>query len=120
MGMFDTIRSSYDLGPGFHKDLQTKDLECMMHNYWITPAGQLYEIDYSYTQSFVGGGDRLYQPNGNHGRVTPVYFTGIITVYPAKWDAYYAPFPECNVEFYQGQVTDYGYSHKFHFNDSTV
>ena len=53
MGMYDTIRSSYDLGPGFQKELQTKDLECLMVDYWISPSGRLYEIDYSGTSDFV-------------------------------------------------------------------
>ena len=48
MGMFDTIRSSYDLGPGFwNKELQTKDLTCTLSVYWISPNGELFEIDYS-------------------------------------------------------------------------
>tara|TARA_B100000925_G_C21721055_1_gene350923 strand:- start:73 stop:210 length:138 start_codon:yes stop_codon:yes gene_type:complete len=43
MGMFDTIRSSYDLGPGFwNKELQTKDLESIMATYWIDPLGQFF------------------------------------------------------------------------------
>jgi hypothetical protein len=119
MGMFDTIRSSYDLGPGFSKDLQTKDLECLMYRYWISPVGELFSVDYSYTQSFVDD-DQLYQPNGNHGRVTPVYFSGTIRVYPAKWDAYYSPFPECNISFQNGQVIDYGYENKFHHYSTRV
>ena len=54
MGMFDTVRSSYDLGPGFWmRDLQTKDLECLMCEYWIDPLGQLFEIDYTGTQDFL-------------------------------------------------------------------
>ena len=43
MGMFDTIRCGYDLGAGFYnRDLQTKDLECFMGEYWLTPSGQLF------------------------------------------------------------------------------
>jgi len=53
MGMFDTVRSSYDLGPGFQKDLQTKDLDCCMNEYWIDPSGRLFEIDFSGTHDFL-------------------------------------------------------------------
>ena len=51
MGLFDTIKSSYDLGPGFQRELQTKDLYNCCAHYWISPIGQLYEIDYSGTQA---------------------------------------------------------------------
>ena len=35
MGMFDTIRCSFDLGPGvWNRDLQTKCLENFMTDYW--------------------------------------------------------------------------------------
>ena len=104
MGMFDTIRSSYDLGPGFHKDLQTKDLECLMMTYWIDPAGHLFEIDYSGTQDFELNGAVGWDvvPNGTHGKVRPVYITTTIEVYPAKWDAHYAAYPRQNITFIDG------------------
>ena len=116
MGMFDTIRSSIDLGPSFwYRDLQTKDLECLMNEYWISPSGQLYEIDYSHTADFVefGEDDPRYDPkrnflnfgwipNGQHGRVRPVYITRTIEVYPCKWECHYAPFPRINITFIDG------------------
>jgi len=47
MGMFDTIRSSYNLGEDFtNVTLQTKDLDCIMSEYWLDPAGNLYEIEH--------------------------------------------------------------------------
>jgi hypothetical protein len=105
MGMFDTIRSSYDLGPSFwNKDLQTKDLEQMMSRFWIDPAGRLFEIDYSGTQDFELDGAVGWDvtPNGNHGRVTPYLLTRTIEVYPAKWDAHYAAYPRQNITFIDG------------------
>ena len=104
MGLFDTIRSSFDLGPGYKKNLQTKDLECLMFEYWIDPAGKLYEVDYSHTQDFTP--DFLgYVPNGCHGKVRPIYHTGVVEVYPEKWDCYYAPFPSCHLTFVDGIIT---------------
>ena len=112
--MYDTIRSSYDLGPGFRKDLQTKDLECCMCDYWISPAGQLFEIDYSGTQDFVEIPEEervspwnLFKsvPNGYHGRVTPITkLFKIVEVCPSVWDAYYAPFPRKLILFDNGII----------------
>ena len=101
MGMFDTIRSSYDLGPGFwNKELQTKDLTCTLSVYWISPNGELFEIDYSGTVDW--GPDLKTVPNGNHGRVRPVVMTREIEVYPARWDSKYAPFPTLKITFIDG------------------
>jgi hypothetical protein len=109
MGMFDTIRCNYDAGAGFHnRELQTKDLECMMFEYWITPHGQLYQIDYSGTQSIVDSGAQDFRivtvPNGNHGKITAMDITKTIEVYPSKWDAHYAPFPRLYFHFRDGVI----------------
>ena len=114
MGMYDTVRSSYDLGPGWlNKDLQTKDLECFMNEYWISPAGQLFEIDYSGTQDFViTENDTSIQslfktkPNGNRGVVRPVFAFKVVELYPAKWDAHYAKWPSCHVHFWDGMIKE--------------
>lgn len=116
--MFDTVRSSYDLGPGYlRKDLQTKDLECLMNEYWISPAGQLFEIMYDQTADFMelGEDDPHYDhqrgylnffwvPNGRHGKVRPIHICKTVEIYPAKWDAYYAKWPSCHVHFWNGIV----------------
>jgi len=113
MGMFDTIRSSYDLGPGFQKDLQTKDLGSLMGEYWITPSGQLYEIDYSGTSDFVDVPEEERTapwntfesvPNGNHGKIRPCYITKTIEVYPSTWEAHYAPYPSKMLVFLEGVI----------------
>jgi hypothetical protein len=104
MGLFDTVRSSYDLGPGlWNKDLQTKDLVCLMCEYWIDPAGRLFEIDYSGTQDYTADFTHYYA-NGNHGRVSPVEITKTIECYPAKWDCYYAPFPSIKITLCDGII----------------
>lgn len=114
--MFDTVRSSYDLGPGYlHKDLQTKDLECLMVEYWIDPAGRLFELDYSGTSDFVDVPEEERTapwntfepvPNGNHGKIRPVYVTKLVEVYPAKIDGHYARWPSCYVLFVDGIIRD--------------
>ena len=114
MGMYDTIRSSYDLGPDFYnRTLQTKDLECFMAEYWIDPVGRLFEIDYSGTQDLQDYESNkniensflklpMWVPNGNHGKVKPVYLTKTIEVYPQNWSAHYAPFPRKEITFFRG------------------
>lgn len=115
MGMYDTVRSSYDLGPGWlNKELQTKDLDCCMCEYWISPEGQLFEIDYSGTQDFVENPENdtplwkgiKWVPNGNHGKVRPVFAFKVVELYPAKWDAHYAKWPSCHVYFWDGMIKE--------------
>lgn len=113
MGMYDTIKSSYDLGPGFNKELQTKDLNGFCEQYWIDPVGRLYHVDYSGTQDWVSvpeekrknAFDRFKTvPNGKRGRVTHLAITDTIEVYPSKWDAYYVPFPRKQLTFIEGAL----------------
>ena len=86
---------------------------CIRDRYWISPAGQLFEIDYSGTQDFViTENDTSIQslfktkPNGNHGRVRPVFAFKVIELYPAKWDAHYAKWPSCHVHFWDGIIKE--------------
>ena len=85
MGMFDYLRSSYYFGEDFKGQCQTKDIEDgiggTMSQYWISPDGQLYLVDYSHTADFVElqEGDEpekkffnfRWIPNGTHGKVRP-------------------------------------------------
>lgn len=116
--MFDTIRSSYDLGPAFsfNRELQTKGLDCLCEEYWIDPAGRLYKIDYAGTQDWEqtpkeerkNSLDRYrVVPNGRKGRITPCIITKTIEVYPTKWTAHYAPYPRKSLIFINGQLSDY-------------
>ena len=125
MGMFDYLRSSYDLGPQFtNVQCQTKDIEDdiggTMTQYWLSPDGQLYWIDYSHTADFVElkESDEGYHevalfnfrwiPNGIHGRVRPMYgLTKYITVYPKNWDGEWEHWPECCIHFKDGKLQDY-------------
>lgn len=116
MGMFDTIRCSYDLGPGYlNRVLQTKDLDCCMSEYWIDPAGRLFEIDYSYTHDFVDVPEEKmtapwntfeWVPNGRHGKIRPVYLFKVIEVYPREWNAHYSKWPRCHVLFRDGVIVE--------------
>ena len=132
MGMFDYFRSSYDLGEEFtNLNCQTKDIEDgiggTMTQYWLSPDGQLYWIDYSHTADFVElkEGDEGYQEgkfsfqnfkwisNGTHGRVRPMHgLTKYITVYPEIWDDKWEDWPECHIHFKQGKLQDFDYSTK--------
>ena len=126
MSMFDYIRSSYNLEPQFTNTvLHTKDIEegigGTMSQYWISPDGQLYLIDYSHTADFVElkEGDEGYQegrlsmlnfqwiPNGNHGKVRPWNITKYITVYPEQWEGSWETWPDCRIHFKDGKIQDF-------------
>ena len=131
MGMFDYFRSSYDLGEAFTDTCcQTKDIEDVvggtMTQYWLSPDGQLYLIDYSHTADFVElkEGDEGYQegrlsmlnfrwiPNGEHGKVKPTSLTKYVTVYPERFDGKWEDWPECRLHFRDGRLQDFAYSFK--------
>jgi len=111
MGLYDTIKSSYDLGPGFSKDLQTKDLTRVFDRFWIDPQGRLFKVDYSGTQNWERvpeeERDSVWRthktvPSGQHGKVTPHIITHTIEVYPAVWTAHYSRFPRKLLTFVEG------------------
>lgn len=125
MGMYDTLRSSYNLGPQFtNVELQTKDIEdCLggtMSDYWISPDGILYYIDYSGTADFekIEKGDNDYNdkfefmnfrwvPNGNHGKISPCMITKYVEVYPSKWGGDWKQLPTLKLHFRYGKLQDF-------------
>ena len=124
MGMFDYVRSSYDLGEQFtNTRLHTKDIEDgiggTMTDYWLSPSGQLFYIDYSHTADFVElkeGDDGYHEvalfnfrwiPNGNHGRVVACYLTKYISVYPEQWKGKWEDWPTLKLHFKNGKLQDY-------------
>lgn len=126
MGMFDTIRSSYDLGPHFtNVECQTKDIEeygigGTLSFYWIDPAGYLYNIDYSHTADFVQIGEDderyhsektylnfIWEPNGNHGKVLVHGLTKYVEIYPANWEGKWQDWPRLRIHFRYGRIQDY-------------
>jgi hypothetical protein len=126
MGMFDYLRSSYDLGEEFTEvELHTKDIEeygigGTMSHYWLDPHGYLYYIDYSHTADFVeikegdeGYNDKMklfnfqWIPNGNKGKVSPWLITKYVEVYPSTWDGEWTDWPRCKIHFKYGRLVDY-------------
>ena len=93
MGMFDTIRSSYPLiDKETDMELQCKDFDCMMQDYWISPAGQLFEVNFRHAFTCkekpiprrINRWDRiLWEPNGLNGFVRPDYRTCMARLYGA-------------------------------------
>lgn len=123
MGLYDDIRSSYDLGEQFtNVPMQTKGLACAMCQYWISPDGCLYEITHRETHTFedIKEDDERYEsdpkrklfnfewiPTGKHGKVEPCYITDYVEVYPATWDGHYDDWPRCRIHFKYGRVVEY-------------
>lgn len=123
MGYFDTIHCSYDLGASFHnRSLQTKSLYKQMMEFWLSPSGELYELDFSGTQSWVLQKEDIFpyerlswEKNGSHGKVRITNLTKEIEVYPAKWDAHYAPFPKKTIIIVEGKL--YGKTYTRHIQE---
>ena len=125
MGMMDFIRSSYDLGEQFtNVKCQTKDIEDgiggTMTQYWISPDGVLYWIDYSHTADFVEikEGDEEYDnrhkfmnfkwvPNGTHGKVKVHPITKYVEIYPEQWEGKWEEWPRCKIHFKYGRLMDF-------------
>ena len=124
MGMMDYVRSSYPLGDHFSGKCHTKDIEegigGTMSQYWISPDGELYLIDYSNTADFVElqEGDDGYEPdkklfnfrwipNGTHGKVRPLNITKYVVIYPEEWKGEWKTWPDCRIHFRNGKVQDY-------------
>jgi len=125
MGMYDTIRSSYDLGEKFtNVELQTKDIEeCYggtMTDYWIDPAGYLWCGDYTNTAAMeiYEEGHPKYNadkswlnfewiPTGIHGKYRVHPITKYVEIYAAKWDGEWADWPTCRLHLKCGKVVEY-------------
>jgi len=121
MGMYDTFRSSYDLGPRFtNVECQTKDLNSFMDYYWMDPSGQLWITDYTGTSelqedpNWVDDGtlkSALFKykvkSTGKHGKVKPVELTDYVTVYNYRGNESYDDAPLCRLHFVRGKLQDY-------------
>jgi len=112
--MYDTVRSSYPLGEQFTGELQTKEIEaCLggtMTTYWISPAGELFEMDYRFTQDLVPNTTSEFfpyrcEPNGNHGKVKALNLTKSVEVYPASFDGNWEDWPTKTIFFINGVIT---------------
>lgn len=114
MGMFDYLHSSLHLfDDESDKDLQTKDFECSMSNYWLNPHGQLYQVNYLNTYRLIENAKSTdwrdffkWQPTGNKGVVTPYMKTTLARVYPSKWNEKDGDWPELHLYFRFGQLKE--------------
>lgn len=125
MGLFDYVRSSYNLGEQFTDvSLQTKDIEIgmsgTMTHYWLDPIGRLWCPSYigCHTLEIYDEGHPKYNPNtkfvnfewiptGKRGKYRPHRITKSVTVYPSKWDRELETWPECIIFFKDGVLCDY-------------
>ena len=125
MGMFDYVRSSYDLGEHFtNVECQTKDIEDgiggTMTNYWIDPSGYLWCGDYKGTSTFeiIEEDDPRYDskihflnyewiPTGQHGKYHVYPITKYVEIYPSGWEGRWEDWPRCRIHFKHGRVVEY-------------
>lgn len=123
MGMFDWVRSSYQLPTPFMGVCQTKDIEDgfggTMSQYWIDPAGYLWAGTYTETHSFEDikeddpkyNPDRTYLnhkwvPTGKHGKWSVHPITKYIEIYPSEWNGEWEDWPRLRIHFRSGKVQD--------------
>lgn len=117
MGMYDNVRNSYKplgkdfLGQNRTKDIEECDIGGSMSQYWISPGGKLYLIDYSDTADLVEVEDGFlnfqWVPNGTHGKVTPCSITSYVVIYPEGWKGDWLSMPRCRIHFRDGIVQDH-------------
>lgn len=114
MGLFDTIKSSYDIGEELtNVECQTKDIENTMSFYWIDPLGHLWAIDYRGTSTpHLEEEERTFpffkwKPTGKHGKVRRHYLTDYVTVYAAKPSEELEDWFEVRIHFEKGKVKSY-------------
>jgi len=125
MGMFDWIRSSYDLGEHFtNVSCQTKDIEegysGTMTHFWIDPKGVLWYPDYRGTNTFeiIEKDDPRYNskhlflnyewiPTGQRGKYQVHPITKYIEIYPEQWDGKWEDCPRIRLHFRNGILQDY-------------
>jgi hypothetical protein len=94
MGLFDTIYCQYPLPDARHQDLdfQTKDLECLLDTYTITPDGRLLR------QVKRGGGEADREIEWPVHRDVRIY-TSIKTSGDSEWVEYVVRFTHDRVEW---------------------
>ena len=125
MGMFDYLRSSYNLGEQFTNVVcQTKDIEegigGTMTDYWLDPAGRLWCPQYHDTHTFeeIAKDDERYSekhgflnfewiPTGKHGKFKLHEITKYVEVYPAEWKGAWEDWPRLRIHFKYGILQDY-------------
>lgn len=125
MGMFDYIRSSYDLGEQFtNVECQTKDIEDgyggTMSYFWIDPSGYLWCGNYKDTSTFeeIKEDDPRYNdkllflnfewiPTGKHGKYRVHPITKYVEIYPGDWRGKWEDWPRLRLHFKYGKLQDF-------------
>jgi len=125
MGMYDEVRSSYNLGKQFtNVECQTKDIEDgiggTLTRYWIDPAGYLWYGDYTGTSDMeiYEEGHPKYNPDrkwlnfewiptGQHGKYRVHAITKYVEIYPSQWKGQWEDWPRCRIHFKYGKVVEY-------------
>lgn len=114
MGMFDYVRTSMPIfSEEEDKELQTKDLENVMAHYWISPAGQLFEVDHrdAFDLKFTPPdecerpwGCFEHVPTGKHSRLRAISHWGQVRVYPSRHGGPWEEWPEALLYFRDGRI----------------
>jgi hypothetical protein len=125
LGMFDYLRSSYDLGETFTNVVcQTKDIEegigGTMTDYWLDPAGRLWCPQYHGTHTFeeIPEDDERYSeklrflnfewiPTGKHGVYKPHEITKYIEIHLANWKGDWESWPRLRLHFRYGILQEH-------------
>ena len=125
MGMFDFLKSSYDLGPTFtNVELHTKGIEedygGTMSHFYIDPSGFLWCGNYTGTSTFeiIEKDDPRYDPKflwtnhewvptGLHGKWRVHTLTKYVEVYPSQWDGDWVNWPRLRLHFKSGKLQDF-------------
>lgn len=124
MGLFDDVTSHYKpLGEEFTGVyLQTKSLDCAMQKYWISPAGELFRLEWRDSMKMLtceieestGGVIFPFRwvPTGEHKKLTPVYYTGGIHMYPGSHEGDWESWPGVTLLLKHGKIIHYEFTHK--------
>lgn len=125
MGMFDWVRSSFDLGEQFtNVECQTKEIDDFiggsMTHYWIDPSGLLWAPNYTGTNELeiIEPGDPDYddkfkfsnwrwKKTGKHGIYSVQQITKYVSIYPSHWDGDWVDWPTVRVHFKDGKVIEH-------------
>lgn len=109
MGLYSTVYSSFDkLGVNGIGEFQTKDLESLMEEYWLSPKGELFFLNYSECfQAFVNDFPKnfldhiRYEPTGSHAKMEPCTYNGQLTMYTGRNNEWF----EADLYFQNGIVS---------------
>lgn len=126
MGMYDYLRSGYDLGEAFtNVPCQTKDIEewgigGTMTHFWLDPAGRLWCPFYkdTHTLEIISEDDERYNPKitflnfewlptGKHGVFKTHEITKYIEIYPENFKGNWYDRPRLQLHFRQGILQDF-------------